>query len=269
MNKVTIRLVLFVAVFLGAFALVREVDWLTVFNVEQNSQTLEKKLGELYMEFLNATEDTISDAHIIAPVDTLLTQLCKANHIDRSQIKLHIINDPLVNAFTLPDQHVLVNTGLIKEAENEHELAGVLSHELAHIELDHVMKKLIKEVGLSILISMTTGSNGGDVVKESLKVLSSTAYDRTLEEEADLTAVDFMIEAKMNPTGLADFMYKLSISESDLLSYLSWLSTHPASEDRAKYIVAYIDDQDWHSNNVLSDSTWMQLQSSVKTLEDF
>lgn len=264
MNKVALRLFLFVAVFLGLFSILREVDWMRIFNVNENKESLERELGDIYLEFIQATEDIITDNVVYEPVDSIFNTICLANEIDRERFKLHIIDDPMVNAFALPDQHIIIYTGLILEADNPNELAGVLSHELAHIELNHIMKKLVKEFGLSVLISMTTGSNSGEVLTESLKALSSTAFDRQLEQEADLQAVDYMISANINPEGLADFMYKLSIDEADFISYLNWLSTHPASEDRAQYILEYIQSYDNESHEVLSDSIWYQLQKDIK-----
>lgn len=91
-----------------------------------------------------------------------------------------------MNAFSLPDGHLIVFSGLILNSDSPEELAGVVGHELAHIELNHVMKKLVKEVGLSTLISLITGNSGSDMIKETAKTLSLTAFDRNLEKDAAL-----------------------------------------------------------------------------------
>ncbi len=78
----------------------------------------------------------------------MVNVLYKVNDIDRDKIKVHLLFKDEVNAFALPDGHLVIFSGLILESENPEELSGVLAHELAHIELNHVMTKLMREVGL-------------------------------------------------------------------------------------------------------------------------
>ena len=101
---------------------------------------------------------------------------------DREIIKVHVLNKDEINAFALPNGHLIIYSGLINNSGNQEELTGVICHEIAHIELNHVMKKLIKEIGLSVLISMTTGKGGSEIIKETAKMLSSSAFDRKLEK---------------------------------------------------------------------------------------
>jgi Zn-dependent protease with chaperone function len=67
----------------------------------------------------------------------------------RNQIPLHfnVVRSSEVNAFALPNGHLIVYSGLISNSENQEEFCGVISHEIAHIILNHVMKKLVKEIG--------------------------------------------------------------------------------------------------------------------------
>ena len=78
---------------------------------------------------------------------------------------------------------------------------------MAHCELNHVMKKLIKEIGLGVLISITTNGNG-DMLREALKVLSSTAFDRDLEREADIKAVEYLNNTGVSAEPFANFLYR-------------------------------------------------------------
>src|SRR5690606_17374976 len=141
------------------------------------------------------------------------------------------------NAFALPGNHLVVYTGLINTCDKQEELIGVLGHEIAHIEKRHVMKKLIKELGLSVLLSMA-GGGGGSVSSEAVRTLSSSAYDRKLETEADFMSVQYMLKAEVNPAPFADLMYKMA-TEHDLPAMVYWISTHPESEERAKEIIGH------------------------------
>lgn len=94
---------------------------------------------------------------VLAPLDSLLSHLCEANDIERDKIKLHVVQSNEVNAFAFPDNHLVVFTSLIAKCENQEELCGVMAHEIAHMQKGHIMKKLVKEVGLSALVGMASG----------------------------------------------------------------------------------------------------------------
>jgi predicted Zn-dependent protease len=153
---------------------------------------------------------------------------------------------------------------LIKNADNEEELAGVICHEIGHIELNHVMKKLLKEVGISVLASMTSGNGGTEIIKETSKILSSSAFDRKLEKDADLKAVDYLINAKLNPESFANFLYKLSDKEDETTKYLTWVSTHPDSKERAKYIIEYCKNKLADFEPILSKEKWEKMKEKLK-----
>ena len=73
-----------------------------------------------------------------------------------------------VNAFALPNGHLVIYSGLILNSDNQEQFSGVICHEIAHIRLKHVIKKLIKELGFSVIISMTTGSYGSEARTSSM-----------------------------------------------------------------------------------------------------
>lgn len=239
------------------------IDWMTVLQVKELGDTTEEKLGKLYWDLFKTMEKEEDRSEVTSPVDTILTHLCRANDIDRSRIKLHIVDSDNVNAFALPDYHMVVFTGLIDDCETESELAGVIAHELAHMESGHIMKKLVKEIGLSVLISMTSGKGSPELIREAVRILSSTAYDRSLESEADMTGVDYMIKAEMDPEGLASFLYRMSAAEKDLPRQLFWITTHPGSEERMKTILNYIEGQRFEVKPVLDSVQWFSMQTSL------
>jgi predicted Zn-dependent protease len=196
---------------------------------------LDEKLGDVFWESYSADMVEVKDDKVILPIIKMVDQLCSENGIKSSSIKVHVVNNKEINAFAMPGRHLVVHTGLIQFADHQEEIAGVVAHEIAHIESGHVVKKLGKEIGLSILMNLTLGDIGGEVVRNALSTITSTAYDRSLEKEADLKAVDYMIAAKMNPTYLASFLEKLD-KQSQTPEVLQWVSTHPDSKERVSYI---------------------------------
>jgi len=267
MKKIFFQGFSLVVLFFAAWFALRQVDWMAVFKVEQVTKTTEEKLGDLFWDIFGKTEKDLRSSDIIGPVDSILTKICRANDIDRSQIKLHILDNEEVNAFALPNKHLVVFSGLILASENEAELSGVIGHELAHIQLNHVMKKLMKEVGLSMLISMTAGGGGTEIIRETAKMLSSSAFDRELEREADIKSVDYLIEADIRPDAFADFLFRLGDDQPEMLKNLTWISTHPDSKERAEYIIKYSRGRSDGGKPVLGEEAWEALQTTLGELQ--
>ena len=241
--------------FFGLFLALSQVDFVSYFHVKEIRSSSENKIGDLIWEEISSTSDVISNDSITETLDKLIAPICEKNNIEKDSLKIHIVVNDDINAFALPDNHLVVFTGLIKECKNQEALQGVLGHEIAHIANNHVMKKLSKEIGLSVLLSATTGGKGSAVVKEILKSLSSSAYDRTLEKEADMASVDYLLKADINPEPFADFMFELA-QQKDLSDSLYWISSHPESEERAKYILEYLKDKKYKKIPTISEINW-------------
>ena len=263
MKKIVLQFSVIVILFFATWFGLRQIDWVSVFNVQEATKSTEEKLGDLFWKMFSKTENEIQSTTIQNSIDTLVTHICKNNSIDRSKIKIHILRNEEINAFTLPNNHLVIYSGLIKSSENEAELLGVISHELAHMEKNHVMKKLMKEVGLSVLISMTTNNAGGEIIKKTAKMLSSSAYDRDLETEADLTAVEYLLNSNIDPEPFANFLYRLSDEEKNIPNQVYWISTHPESKERAERIIESLKHKSITKGSVLTKEKWDLLKSKL------
>lgn len=263
MKKPIIQGIITILLFFGTWYALTQIDWMKIFKVQQVTDKTEQKLGELFWEIFKKSEKEIINTHVVYSVDSIVTHICESNKIDRNKIKIHILNKDEINAFALPNGNLIIYSGLILNSDNQEELTGVICHEIAHIELNHVMKKLVKEIGLSVLISMTTGNSGAEVIKEAAKLLSSSAFDRSLEKEADIRAVDYLTIAKINSEPFANFLYKLSDKEHEATKYLTWISTHPDSKERAKYIVEYSKGKLTDYKAILTSETWVKMKEEL------
>jgi predicted Zn-dependent protease len=261
MRNLFIQGVLIVAAFLGVYFALSQIDYIGAFHIKEATDTTEEKLGDLFWETIKKIETVIKNDSVNRAVDKIVTRIAQENNIDRETIKVHIIKKDEINAFAMPNRYLIIYSGLIDAADNESELAGVISHEMAHIEKNHVMKKLVKELGLSMLLSITTGGKTPELAGEAAKMLSSTAYDRDLESEADLTGADYMIKAHLDPAEMADFLYKMSTDEA-LPERLYWISTHPESKARAEAIIHYIKGEKFDKKPVLTKKEWKYLKEN-------
>ncbi|MCF8320039.1 MAG: M48 family metallopeptidase [Flavobacterium sp.] len=262
-KKIILPGLLIIIAFFGLFYGLSQIDWVTEFHVKQVRSSSENKIGDLIWDEISSTENIITNDSISKTLDKLIDPICKNNKIERDSLKVHIVEKGEINAFALPNNHLVVYTGLITECKNQEALQGVLGHEIAHIENNHVMKKLSKEIGLSVLLSASTGGKGSVVVKEILKSLSSSAYDRTLEKEADMVSVDYLLNANINPEPFADFMFELA-QQKDLSDSLYWVSSHPESEERAKYILDYLKGKKYKTEATLSSTAWENYKKLIK-----
>ncbi len=263
MKKLILQGLVLVVVFFATWLLLTKIDWFTLFRIQKVTDKTEEKLGELFWEMYQKSETEITHTFAVKTIDSLVSKICSANSIDRNKIKVHLLKKDELNAFALPNGHLVIYSGLLLDADNPEEASGVIGHEMAHIQLNHVMKKLLKEVGLTALISITTGS-GSESIKSIAKTLSSSAFDRSLEKDADMKAVDYLVAAGIHPEPFADFLFKLSKNETGASHYLTWLSTHPDSEERAKYILEYSKNKKTNYLPVLANPTWLRLKEALK-----
>ena len=263
-KKTLLEGIVLLTLFLTLFFTLLQVDFVSFFQVKNNMKATENKIGDLIWDEMESEGRVITNDSILATLDQLVLPICTKNKIERDSLKIHLVANDEVNAFALPNNHLVVYTGLIFKCRKQEALQGVLSHEIVHIQNNHVMKKLSKEIGLTLLISATAGGNGVGVLKEILKTLSSTAYDRNLEKEADLVAVKYLLKANVNPTPLADFMFELAYEKEDLKG-LSWLSTHPESGARAKYILESLKGKTLANKTTLSMEEWDSFKTRIKS----
>ena len=132
-----------------------------------------------------------------------------SNVADRDEIWITIVStdqipDPFPNAFALPDNSIIVTDDLIALAENPDEVIGVLAHEIAHIERNHVMKGVIRQMGAGIFFDVVFGGAGaGQAIAIASVNLAGLRYSRGDEEEADARGLDYLDAAGIDSGALA------------------------------------------------------------------
>jgi len=261
MKKIIFETIVTFCIFFSIWFGLSKIDWIRIFDINEIGTKTEEKLGEITWKYFSDSSSEINEKEITTVLDSLVHHINKANGIDNDFIKLHIVNTDEINAFALPDGHLVLNSQLIIDAKNQEEVLGVISHELAHIQLNHISEKLATDIGITVVIAAVTGSNN-EVIGEIVQTLSSTAFDRKNEEEADLMAVYYLENANINPLPFADFLYRLSDNDSES-KYLTWLSTHPNSKERSKTVLKKINKKQRDYTKVIKESTWKNLQQQL------
>lgn len=166
-----------------------------------------------------------------------------------------LLNSPVVNAFALPGGYVYLTRGLLVLASNEAEMAGVLSHELGHINARHTAERMsataLAQIGLiaGAIGAAAVGLPGGVMqVGEQIAMLSIQSYSRRQEFEADMLGVRYMSRAGYDPDAMVTFLSTLreqSIVEAQTLGLpagtvdqFNMMSTHPRTVDRVEEATA-------------------------------
>ncbi len=156
-----------------------------------------------------------------------------------------LLNDRSVNAFALPGGPMFVFTGLLNEADNEAQLAGVMAHEMAHVILRHGTNQASK-ANLIQLPAMLAGMAAGNSMMGQLAQLGIglgansvlLKFSRSAEEQADALGARLMAEAGYNPIEMARFFEKLEAEGGSRGP--QFLSSHPNPGNRSKLVQAEI-----------------------------
>lgn len=213
--------------------------WIKWLHIEEFSKKKQEQLSRLILNMHSKGGREITDAEVLPAVIALRNKICMANSIDTSEIHIHVFQKDEVNAYAIPMGHIIIYSSLIKTCDNPEMLAGVLAHEIAHIELSHISKKFAKEMVIAT-IAGAIGENSG-ILAGIIRALSSTAFDRSQEQEADTKAVLYMKKAHIDPKQMAAFFKKLSKINAAVPSQLEWISTHPNPDRRAAGILSGLD----------------------------
>jgi predicted Zn-dependent protease len=153
--------------------------------------------------------------------------------------KVQVIDShDVVNAFAAPGGFVYITSGLIEEAGTCAEIAGVLSHELAHVTQRHSVKQIERSFAAETLAQMFLQQGlAQDAALTIFNFLQQTTFSREQEAEADHVGVQIAYGAGYNPYGLADFFKKLLALEKKQGGKVpTFLSSHPATADRIKAV---------------------------------
>ena len=144
-----------------------------------------------------------------------------------------------MNAFAVPGGYVYVNRGLIEATDNMAELAGVLAHEVAHVEERHSVEQMEKAQGANLGLTaayVLLGRQPSGVEQAGVNVLGSAifaGFSRDAEREADEQAIPLLVGAGIDPRGLTSFFQELmSMQQRRASSVEQWFSTHPTTAER-------------------------------------
>lgn len=171
--------------------------------------------------------------------------------------QFHVIQQKDINAFALPGGPIFINIGTIQAAESEAQLAGVMSHEISHIYMQHSAKAIPKQeaaqIFAGILGAVLPGSTAGNLARLGIQFGAGTIlmkYSREDEAQADAVGAIIMYKAGYDPRALAAFFKNLEQQSGK--GGLQFLSDHPNPGNREQAIATEI--KNWPPRNYIRDS---------------
>ena len=222
---------LFVLPLLVVVALVWQHDRIAAWAVSKIPVAQERKLGELVFAQQKAKLKLV-DGRPQEMVRELGARLTKGSPY---KYEFYVADDKVVNAYAMPGGFIVMHSGLLQLAGSAEEVAGVLAHEVQHVEKRHSLKAMAKSLGLMATVSLVFGDLGGLLSLGS--DLIGLKFSRDHETEADAEGLKSLVGAGVRPDGMATFFRKMAAQEKINLGFLS---THPASEERFSAIDAAI-----------------------------
>ena len=211
----------------------------------------ETKLGREIYDKLQKDQALLQDQRVNAYVTRLGERILA--HSDRApfDFKFSVIRHSAVNAFATPGGYIYLNQGLINLCNSEAELAGVLAHEIAHINGRHIAENISrsKKINISTLAAVLAGAllgGGGDltaaVTSFSLATATSLSlkYSRAQEEAADRMGLSYLFDAGYDGKAMLDFLKSMRRYEFYSNAVPSYFLTHPGTDERTRYIDALL-----------------------------
>ncbi len=165
-----------------------------------------------------------------------------AANSNRPELKYYfaVLNTSEINAYAAPGGYIFVTKGAIDKMQDESELAGVIAHEMGHVNGKHVVKELdIKAAEGSAVSGLARLIGGGTesarlafskAVDKAMDTLFKTGYKREDEIQADKGSVMLCAVAGYDPTGLIRYFERIGASKGKTTEVLD--KTHPAYETR-------------------------------------
>lgn len=141
-----------------------------------------------------------------------------------------VSSSSVVNAFALPGGKVYLFDGLLQKARTPDEVAGVIAHELGHVQHRDSLRKVIQTGGTSFLIGLLLGDiTGGGAVILAARSIIDASYSRDSERDADAFATNVMHKLGRSPRPMGEFLVRVT---GDKKSAATILDSHPMSEER-------------------------------------
>jgi beta-barrel assembly-enhancing protease len=203
------------------------------------SRRAEREMGERAEEHIDRVGRPLGNEALVRYLDSVARKLAANSSAGEMQFRFKLLPTDEVNAMSLPNGVIYVNSGLLLMARSEAELAGVIAHEIAHIAARHASRAASRRElwGFAAFgVAIATGGIGSAL--EPLFGVADSGFgmkfSRDNEREADLLALTYLDAAGYDPQAYVSFLHRLTAREESHGALARMAATHPASEERVR-----------------------------------
>ena len=182
----------------------------------------------------------LRDQNVDAYINQIGQKLARNAGGPQFNYRFKVVNASDINAFALPGGYIYINRGILENARNEGEVAGVVAHEIAHSALRHGTHQASKAYAAQAGLSILGGILGGKVGQNTAQILNTVGgvglnalflkFSRDLETQADVRGAQILAASGYSPADMVSFFHQLE--KVDKSRKTTWLSHHPAPPDR-------------------------------------
>lgn len=198
-------------------------------------------MGAQAAQQVNAQLPILQDATVNAYVNSLGQSIARRTSRADLDWRFYVVNSEVINAFALPGGYIYINRGVLTNASNESEAAGVLAHEIEHVVRRHSVKQIEQAQGANLGVGIACALTNvcGNAAAQTAIQVGGTAvfakFSRTDEVQADEGGFNNLINAGINPRGMLTFFDKLLAEEQRSGGggpASAWFADHPGTQDR-------------------------------------
>ncbi len=204
-------------------------------------QALETRMGKLAAARLERSSRVVQDQDLNEYVNRIANRIAGNSDLDMP-VTAKIVDSPQFDAFSVPGGFLYVTAGLLRDLDNEGELAAVLAHEIAHLAARHSTSHVTRRVAIDaagFLPFGTTYAIASSVPQASLP-LALAKFSRGQEFEADYLGLQYLYKAGYDPKSFVGLLQKVQSAEQEIANKGSRgrkaLRNHPLAEERTRRV---------------------------------
>jgi len=215
----------------------------------------------------------IWDPQVVAEVNRLGTTLSRAVGVSDNAFHFYVIDQPMVNAFATPLGDIFIFSGMITRMRSSSELAGVLAHEIGHVQADHFTQMQRRATLGSIpgLVAAILSKGDPRVIAGTIAAAQSYQlhWSREMELQSDRLALQYLRKTKYDPEGMLGALVAIQQGERLLPSEApEHLLTHPITTLRIATMEGALIREPGKGYQPERDPAWERLQAVLRALTE-
>jgi predicted Zn-dependent protease len=209
-------------------------------SVSGPSEDEETKISREFRREAKKFLKFVNNPEVERYVDRIGRRILAATGPQSFDYRFFVVEDPQLNAFSVPGGSIYVYTGLIERATTTDELAGVIGHEITHAKGHHMARSsgpdaisILSLLGMVALARTGSGAQAAGVVGQAVSATRQLAYSRQLEMEADTLGTRYMAAAGYDPKGTIAFLKMLDQERAlNPIDVPAYVLSHPITQER-------------------------------------